>query len=196
MARSTWPRPSRRRIARSGPPLKSLDLRPANWRGVSIQPRTPLYGFIKSAPSQQASHYIWRSIQMIPRVATTGGTSVGAFGSERSHRARSRSTDVDVQIQRSAETLNDRHGPAESTGYSRLPGATPQQPKHRPHEDPRDCAAQRVVPRQHVPQTMGQAQHPLAHGHDWKDVINAARRRVSSACRWRRHPSRSTDPRT
>jgi hypothetical protein len=47
--------------------------------------------------------------------------------------------DVDVQIQRGAAAS-----------------------EHRPHEDARDRAAQRVVPRQHVPQAMRQTQpvHP------------------------------------
>ena len=83
---------------------------------------------------------------------------------------------VDVQIQGSAEALNDRHGPAASTGYAGLPHAAPKKPEHRPHENARDRTAQRVVPRQHVPQAMRQTQDPLPHGHDRKHVIDEMRR--------------------
>jgi hypothetical protein len=41
--------------------------------------------------------------------------------------------DIDVQIQRGAETLNDRHGPAAASGYSRLPRAVPQRLDHMDH---------------------------------------------------------------
>lgn len=51
--------------------------------------------------------------------------------------------EMDVQIQRGAEALNDHHGSAASTGYACLARQAPQKPEHRPHEDARDRPAER-----------------------------------------------------
>ena len=80
--------------------------------------------------------------------------------------------DVDIQIQGSAETLNDRYGPAASTGHVGLAGSAPKRPEHRPHEDTRNGAAQCVVPRQYLPKAMRQTQDPLPYRHDRKHVID------------------------
>jgi hypothetical protein len=43
--------------------------------------------------------------------------------------------DVDVQIQRRAETLDDGHGPTATSIGPRLPRPAPQRAQHRAHED-------------------------------------------------------------
>lgn len=80
--------------------------------------------------------------------------------------------DVHIQIQRGAETLDDGHRSATAVARARLPRAASEEPEHRPDEDARNRAAQRVVPRQEVTQAMRQTQDPLPHGHDRKHVID------------------------
>jgi hypothetical protein len=49
--------------------------------------------------------------------------------------------DVHIQIQRRAEALDDRHGPAAAPGGTRPPRATPQEREYGPDEDARDRPA-------------------------------------------------------
>jgi hypothetical protein len=70
--------------------------------------------------------------------------------------------DLDVQIQGGAGALNDRYGPAAPLntargalrtsrrapiGHAGLAGPAPKNPEDGPHEDTRNRAAERVVPR-------------------------------------------------
>ena len=73
------------------------------------------------------------------------------------------------------------HGPAASTGHAGLAGPAPKKAEDGSHEDARHRATQRVIPRQHVPQAMRKAQHPLPYLHDRKHVIDEVRRALRHA---------------
>ena len=83
--------------------------------------------------------------------------------------------DVDIQIQRTAETLHDGHDPAASVRLPGRAGRVPEEAEDRPDADPDDRAAQVVVPREPVPQPMRQRQHPLPHRHPREDVVHHVR---------------------
>jgi hypothetical protein len=82
---------------------------------------------------------------------------------------------VDVQIERAAEALQDHHRAATAAGDAPLAQATPQEPEHRPHEQPRHRPAAVVVPRQPIPQVVREGQHPLADRHVRQDMVHEMR---------------------
>jgi hypothetical protein len=88
---------------------------------------------------------------------------------------------VDVQVQRGAKALDDRHRPAAPPGRALLARATAERSEHGAHEDARDGAAERVVPGEHVSQPVRQAQHPLPHRDHGEDVIHQVRSTLGHA---------------
>jgi hypothetical protein len=97
------------------------------------------------------------------------------------HAVESQHVEMHVEIEGRPETLNDRHGRATATEGAGVPGTTPQEREHGADEDATHRPAERVVPRQHIPQPMQQAQHSLAHWHLGKHLIDGMRRAFGHA---------------
>jgi hypothetical protein len=71
--------------------------------------------------------------------------------------------EMDVQVQPAPEPLDDRHrARSPSADASAAPALTLEAKQHADRH-PEHRARQPVIPRQHVPQPIRQAQHPLAH---------------------------------
>jgi hypothetical protein len=72
--------------------------------------------------------------------------------------------------------LNDRHGPAALVRHALSRASLPlQEAEHGAHEHADHGTAQRVIPGQHVPNLVRQAEHPLAHRDGRKHVIHQMR---------------------
>ena len=69
---------------------------------------------------------------------------------------------VNVEIQRRAEPLDDRHRPAAAIPHAGAGGLPPQNVEHGTHIHSNDRPAQRVVPGQQVPNPIGQTQREEA----------------------------------
>jgi hypothetical protein len=106
----------------------------------------------------------------------------------REHTVQHERVQMNVQVQRPTEALDNHHGAAATIVDAVTTRAAPEEPEHRTDGRAADRAAQVVIPRQQVPQPMRQAQDPLPHGHIGKDVIDQMRRSL-------RHASAAT-PRT
>jgi hypothetical protein len=78
--------------------------------------------------------------------------------------------DVDVQIERSAESLDDCDGASARLLEAEGARAVPQQAEHGAQEHGGHTPAQVVVPREPVPQPVRQTQHPLPNRHVRKDA--------------------------
>lgn len=74
------------------------------------------------------------------------------------------------------EALDDHHSAAPAVGDAVTPGATPEEPEHRPQGHAGHSPTQLVIPRQQVPQPMRQAEHPLSDRHVGQDLIDEMRR--------------------
>ena len=74
--------------------------------------------------------------------------------------------DVDLQVQRAAEALNDGDGPAPTVGYASVPRAATGKPEDRPDVHVHHRATQIVIPREHIPEPVRQAQGPLTGASD------------------------------
>lgn len=79
----------------------------------------------------------------------------------REHAVQHQHVQVDVEIERAAEALQDRHGAAAAVGDAVTACTAPEQSEHRPHGHAAHGPTQVVIPREQVPQPMWQAQHPL-----------------------------------
>jgi hypothetical protein len=88
---------------------------------------------------------------------------------------------MDVEIQRPTEALDDHHGAAAPIGDAVTARAAPEEPEDRADGHAADRAAQVMIPRQQVPQSMRQAEHPLTDWHIGPDVIDQMRRPLRHA---------------
>jgi hypothetical protein len=89
--------------------------------------------------------------------------------------------DVHVQVQGAPEALNDHDGPAPAIGDAVVPRACPQETEYGSHVHPHNRATQVVIPREQVPQTIREAQHPLPDGNVGQHMINEVRRAFGHA---------------
>lgn len=71
---------------------------------------------------------------------------------------------MDVQIERAPESLDHGHRAAAPIGDTVAARACTQGAEHRAEEHGDDRPTQAVIPRQLVPQAVGQTQHPLSYG--------------------------------
>lgn len=100
--------------------------------------------------------------------------------------------DVDVHVQGRPKPLDDRDGPTASVRHTVLAGTAPQESKHDAHEHPDHCSAERMIPREQIPNPMRKGEHPLAHGDKREDVIHQMRRALGhspAAAAWTEGPS-------
>jgi hypothetical protein len=98
---------------------------------------------------------------------------------------------MDVQIQRPAEPLNDGDGTTAPVRDSVVLCAPAQKPEDGAHLHSGYRATQIVIPRQHVAQPIGQAQHPLADRHVGEpSVLPLVRARYEAQARGRTSQSR------
>lgn len=70
---------------------------------------------------------------------------------------------MDVQIERAAGPLNDRHGAAATICDTRIAPARAEEPEDGAHEDAYDSATEIMIPRQLIPHAVRQAEDPLSH---------------------------------
>jgi len=89
--------------------------------------------------------------------------------------------DVDVQVQRASESLDDGHSTAATIDDAIPTRATSDDAEHGAHVHGDDRATQIVIPRQHVPQPVRQTQHPLSHRHVGEHMIHQVRRAFGHA---------------
>jgi len=99
----------------------------------------------------------------------------------REHAVQHERVQMDVQIQRATEALDDHHGAAAPVADAVAACAAPEEPDHRADGHAADRAAQVMIPRQQVPQPMRQAEHPLTDWHIGPDVIDQMRRPLRHA---------------
>jgi hypothetical protein len=78
--------------------------------------------------------------------------------------------DVDVEIERSPEPLDDRDGASARLLEAKGARLAPPEAEHGGH-----TPAQVVIPREPVPQSVRQTQDPLADGDVWDDLIHQMR---------------------
>jgi hypothetical protein len=93
----------------------------------------------------------------------------------REHAVQHERVQMDVEIQRATEALDDHHGPAAAIGDAVAALAAPEELEHRTDGHAVDRASQVVIPGQQVTQPMRQAQDPLTHWHVGKDSIDQVR---------------------
>ena len=106
-------------------------------------------------------------------VTGTGSpASLPAGARSREHAVEHQRVDVDVEVQRPAEPLDDRHGAATRSLETRGARVVPQLAEHGAEEHGAHPPAQIVVPRQPVPEPVRQTQDPLSHRHVGKDMIH------------------------
>jgi hypothetical protein len=99
----------------------------------------------------------------------------------REHAVQHERVQVDIEIQRTAEALHDRHRAIAAIRDALSPGAASQEPEHHPQRDADDSATQRVIPGEQVAQPMRQAQDPLSDRHIRQHVIDQMRRSLGHA---------------
>ena len=79
---------------------------------------------------------------------------------------------VHVQVEAAAETLHGGHGPGAAPGDALSLGLLAIELAQRPGMDREHRAAEPVIPRQEVPQPIGQGEHPLAHRDGRNHVVH------------------------
>jgi site-specific recombinase XerC len=121
---------------------------------------------------------------VLARQAADGMKPNGAF-LHGDHAVQHERVEVDVEIERATEPLDDDHGAAPPVDDALAAGALAQEPEDRPHGDAGHGPTQCVVPGQQVPQPMRQTEDPLPDGHVGEDPIDEMRRPL-------RHPAAST----
>lgn len=100
----------------------------------------------------------------------------------REHAVSHQRVQMDVEIQRPTEALDDPRGAAAPIGDAGTVRAAPEEPEYGSDSHPADRATQVVIPGQQVPQPVRQTHDPLADRHVGKDVIDEMRGPL-------RHPS-------
>jgi hypothetical protein len=90
----------------------------------------------------------------------------------REHTVQHERVQMNVQVQRSTEALNNHYGAAATIVDAVTTRAAPEEPEYRADGRAADRAAQVVIPRQQVPQPMRQAENPLADWHVRKHMID------------------------
>jgi hypothetical protein len=80
--------------------------------------------------------------------------------------------EVHVQVQRATEALNHHDGAAAAVLDASVAGPITQDATHAANQDARNGPAEIVIPRQTVPQSVREAQHPLPDRHIRKHAID------------------------
>jgi hypothetical protein len=88
---------------------------------------------------------------------------------------------MDIQIHGAAEALDDRDGPAPAVCDAAAARACTQKAEDGTRVHTHDRATQIVIPREQVPQTVRQAQHPLANRDVGEYVVNQVSRAFGHA---------------
>jgi hypothetical protein len=94
-----------------------------------------------------------------------------AGGIAREHAVEHQGVDVDVQIERSPVSLDDRDGASARLLEADGARVVPQQAEHGAQEHGGHTPAQVVIPREPVPQPVRETQHPLPNRHVRNDVV-------------------------
>jgi hypothetical protein len=97
------------------------------------------------------------------RQATCGVEGQGAGTVPREDAIQHECVGVKVEIEGSPKPLNHGHRAPTTVGDAAVTRASTQKPEHGADEDGDDPAAHVVMPRQLIPQAVGQTQHPLPY---------------------------------
>ena len=81
---------------------------------------------------------------------------------------------MDVQIQSSAQPLDDGHGSRTTVVDPVSPRAVAVEAEERTHVHAEHRACQHVIPRQEISKPVREAQHPLPHGHARQHLVDEA----------------------
>ena len=127
----------------------------------------------------------------VRRVERRMAMKTHARGVLRKHPVKHQRMEMDVEIHRSAKTLDDDHRPAPAVPDPSLTRPVAQEAEHRSHARADHRAAQVVIPGEPVTQTMREAQDPLAHGHRREHPVDQVRGRSAI----RRPPQLGQNPR-
>ncbi len=100
------------------------------------------------------------------------------------HAVEGECVEVDVEVQRAAETLDRGHGANLGKTNAGLEAATQQEAEHRAHEDVPHSPAEIAVEGDLVPQSDRHREHPLPHWNVRQHAID-----IDEVRRGRRHPA-------
>jgi hypothetical protein len=88
--------------------------------------------------------------------------------------------EVDVEVQSSPESLNDRHTPGMAAAKAAAERTSPLERQQGARVDGEHGATELVVPRKEIAEPVGQAQHPLADRHMRQDAVHETRSSCST----------------
>ncbi len=80
--------------------------------------------------------------------------------------------EVDVQVERAPESLDDGHRAAAPVPHPSVPRAALKEPENRPYGTPHHAAAEGVIPGEPVAKPVRQAEDPLAHRYARQHVVD------------------------
>jgi hypothetical protein len=83
--------------------------------------------------------------------------------------------EMDIEVECTAKALDDRYRPGASLGVTPTLGPLSVETEQGPRVDPKDCAAELVVPSEAIAELEREAQHPLTDWHLREDMVDEVR---------------------